>query len=239
MVRQLRLSHVRNAATHPARVRRHHQNLALPVANLHVSVHQNPAINAEKTRVVLSDGKARSIQHFTVTSYWHPDGTPMTSQKFLEMLFGELPSFFKEEDDLRELWSKPDTRAALLKGLEEKGFGASQLEEMQRIIDAQHSDLYDVLAYIRFASQPETREERAERAKARILSDYQPKYQTFLMFVLGHYIKVGVRELNTDKLYPLLKLKYQSIEDAKAVLGAPTEIGRAFTDFQKWLYVRG
>jgi type I restriction enzyme R subunit len=193
----------------------------------------------KKTRVVLSDGKARSIQHFTVTSYWHPDGTPMTSQKFLEMLFGELPSFFKEEDDLRELWSKPDTRAALLKGLEEKGFGASQLEEMQRIIDAQHSDLYDVLAYIRFASQPETREERAERAKARILSDYQPKYQTFLMFVLGHYIKVGVRELNTDKLYPLLKLKYQSIEDAKAVLGAPTEIGRAFTDFQKWLYVRG
>ena len=37
------------------------------------------------------------------------------------------------------------TRAKLLAGLAEKGFGAEQMGEMQRIIDAEKSDLFDVL----------------------------------------------------------------------------------------------
>ena len=48
----------------------------------------------------------------------------------MEMLFGHLPDFFKNEQELRELWSRPDTRAKLLEGLAEKGFGKAQLEEM-------------------------------------------------------------------------------------------------------------
>ena len=62
------------------------------------------------------------------------------------MLFGKLPEFFKNEEELRTLWSAPDTRAKLLQGLAEKGFGKDQLAEMQRIIDAEKSDLFDVLA---------------------------------------------------------------------------------------------
>src|SRR5215475_13045850 len=29
------------------------------------------------------------------TTFWHPDGTPMSAQQFMEMLFGKLPEFFK------------------------------------------------------------------------------------------------------------------------------------------------
>jgi type I restriction enzyme R subunit len=40
----------------------------------------------------------------------------------MEMLFGKLPEFFKDEAELRALWSAPDTRRKLLQGLGEKGF---------------------------------------------------------------------------------------------------------------------
>ena len=56
----------------------------------------------------------------------------MSAQQFMEMLFGKLPEFFKDEAELRALWSVPDTRRKLLQGLAEKGFGRDQLAEMQR-----------------------------------------------------------------------------------------------------------
>src|SRR5205814_1329150 len=97
----------------------------------------------QKIKVSLADSKARTIQHMLCTTFWHPDGTPMSAQQFMELLFGKLPEFFKNEDELRELWSAPDTRKLLLNGLEEKGFGHEQLVEMQKIIDAEKSDLFD------------------------------------------------------------------------------------------------
>jgi len=39
------------------------------------------------------------------TSFWQPDGRPMSAQQFLEALFGKLPEFFKDEEELRALWS--------------------------------------------------------------------------------------------------------------------------------------
>ena len=70
----------------------------------------------QKIKVKLADGKARTIQHMMVTTFWHPDGTPMSAQQFMEMLFGKLPEFFKDEAELRALWSAPDTRTKLLAG---------------------------------------------------------------------------------------------------------------------------
>jgi type I restriction enzyme R subunit len=53
------------------------------------------------------------------TTFWHPDGTPMSAQRFMEHLFGKLPEFFKDKAELRALWSVPDTRKLLLHGLAE------------------------------------------------------------------------------------------------------------------------
>jgi type I restriction enzyme R subunit len=150
---------------------------------------------------------------------------------------GKLPEFFKDEAELRALWSEPDTRKKLLQGLSEKGFGGDQLAEMQKIIDAEKSDLFDVLAHVAYALPPVTREERAARAKVVISTRFNSKQQIFLDFVLSHYVSVGVEELDQDKLTPLLRLKYHnSIADAVADLGRPDEIGRVFAGFQKHLY---
>ena len=197
----------------------------------------DPPPPRRRAKVKLADGKARSIQHMMVTSFWHPDGTPMSAQQFMEMLFGNLPEFFKNEEELRKLWSAPDTRARLLQGLAEKGFGHDQLAEMQKIIDAEKSDIFDVLAYVAYAQPPLTREVRAANAKVYINSQFNTKQQSFLDFVLSHYVTVGVEELDQTKLTPLLRLKYHdSIADAVADLGKPEEIGGVFSGFQKYLY---
>ncbi|MBN1461209.1 MAG: DEAD/DEAH box helicase family protein [Armatimonadetes bacterium] len=194
-----------------------------------------PTVKQERIKVKLADGKPRTFQHMMVTTFWHPDGTPVSAQQFMEMLFGRLPEFFRDEAELRAIWSVPDTRKKLLDGLAEKGFGHDQLAEMQRIIDAEKCDLFDVLAYVAYASPTITREERAEKAKVVISTHFNTKQQLFLDFVLSHYVKVGVEELAQEKLTPLLKLRYHdSIHDAVADLGE--DIGRAFIGFQKYLY---
>lgn len=198
---------------------------------------QRPCACKKKARIKLADGKSRAIQHMVVTSFWHPDGTPMSAQQFMEALFGKLPDFFRDEDELRAVWSASDTRKRLLEGLAEKGFGKDQLAEMQKIIDAENSDLFDVLAHVAYAMEPLTRAERADRAMAVISENFNARQKVFLDFVLSHYVAEGVEELDQSKLTPLLKLKYHdSIADAVADLGNPDEIGKVFSGFQRYLY---
>lgn len=190
-----------------------------------------------RIKVKLADGKARQIQHMMATSFWHPDGTPMSAAQFMEALFGKLPEFFRDEDELRRLWSAPDTRRRLLDGLAEKGFGRDQLAEMQKIIDAENSDIFDVLAFVAYAETPLSHEARAERAKAALPGHFNDKQRAFLTFVLAHYVSAGVDELDESKLGPLLKLRYNNaISDAFADLGAPDSVRGAFVGFQQYLY---
>jgi len=193
----------------------------------------------KKLKIKLADGKERTIQSMVSTTFWNADGKPMSAVEFLKLLFGALPEFFKNEDELRTIWSVPDTRKAFLLAIADKGFGKDALVEMQRIINAEQSDIYDVLAYVAFATQPLTRADRATTAKTAIHSTYSSKQEAFLDFVLTHYVQEGVDELDQAKLTPLLKLKYfNAIADAMADLGGPEKTRIIFCAFQKFLYQR-
>ncbi len=63
------------------------------------------------------------------------------------------------------------------------------------------------------------------------------KQQEFIDFVLSKYIETGVGELDQEKLPILLINKYQSLEDAKEVLGDVANISALFVNFQKHLYL--
>jgi type I restriction enzyme, R subunit len=190
-----------------------------------------------KLEVKLADGKARQIQSMAATTFWSADGTPMSAAQFLENLYGVLPEFFKNEDELRTLWSSPDTRKALLAGLAEKGFSKEPLLEMQRAIEAENSDLFDVLAYVAFAAAPETRSRRADQARTETHQHFNDRQQAFIDFVLAQYVRQGVEELDAEKLTPLLRLKYNNaISDAVADLGDAAQIRTMFTNFQRYLY---
>ena len=193
--------------------------------------------NQPKTmvKVRLSDGKVRQLQNMVQTTFWSPDGSQITSKEFLESLFGTLPQLFKSEDELREIWSKPDTRKKLLLQLEERGFAKPQLQEFQKVLSAENADLFDVLAYVAYESKIIDRGIRAEYAKETI-SGLSDKQQEFINFVLGQYVKEGVDELDMDKLTELLELKYMQMADAKKELGSIANIRESFVSFQPMLY---
>ncbi len=198
---------------------------------------QAPCVCKKKVKVQLRDGKEREIQHMIATSFWSVDGKPISAEEFLNNLFGELPNFFKSEEELRTLWSNPMTRKTLLERLDEAGFGKEELTTLQKLIDAEKSDLFDVLEYV-FNSdiKPISREERVEAAHETIFALLNDKQKEFIEFVLSEYIETGVEELDQEKLPILLTNKYHSLEDAKEVLGKIANISSLFIEFQKHLY---
>lgn len=193
----------------------------------------------EKLKIKLKDGKEREIQHMISTSFWDANGKPISSEEFLHNMFGDLPHFFKDEQDLRRIWSNPVTRKEFLNKLSEAGYGMDELYGLQKLVDAENSDLFDVLAYISFALEPISRTERVAKSKQLILSDLDEKQKEFLEFVLTKYIEIGVEELDEEELPKLLNLKYKAITDAINQLGDVDKIRKTFFGFQKTLYMNG
>jgi len=186
-------------------------------------------------KVKLADNKVREIDSMIKTSFWSPTGTPISAREFMEQLFGDLPSLFKSEEELRRLWVLPSTRKKLLEELNEKGYTNSQLEDLRKMVHGEDSDLYDVLNYVAYHKDLVPRLDRADKAKVQ-LGDYNPKQQDFLNFVLDQYVKEGVDELDDAKLPDLLELKYKAITDAKRELGNIKSIRNTFIGFQEHLY---
>ncbi len=198
-----------------------------------------PPDEPKQTLVIkLADGKERTFQHISGTTFWDASGKPISAQQFVEQLFGKLPELFANEDELRRIWSDPDTRKALVDGLAERGFAGEQLAQIRRMIDAEASDLFDVLRYIAFTKAPLKRAERADARRADILSHQDPRQTEFLEFVLSQYVAEGEGELESDKLPDLLSLKYGTPADAVRQLGNVGDIRQAFRGFQEDLYKR-
>lgn len=191
----------------------------------------------QKIRIELGEGKIREFEFVMTTTFWGPNGEQITVEQFLKNLFGELPSFYKNEADLRRIWSDPLTRSELLTKLSDQGFSLVDLGKIQELISATESDLYDVLAYISFAAPRKTREKRATGARQRVAMQFSDRTRDFIDFVLDHYVTEGVEELDPLKLPQLLELKYGGIQDALEEIGATADsVRNAFFEFQKYLY---
>jgi len=195
---------------------------------------ENPPI--KRLKIKLRDGKEREIQHMIATSFWSADGKPISSEQFLKNIFGDLPEFFNNEDELRKIWSNPVTRKEFLDKISELGYGKNELEILQKMIHAEDSDLFDVLSYVSFATKPITRKQRVDDTEQLIFKGVDEKSKEFLEFVLEKYIDRGVEELDEEKLPQLLNLKYQAIADAEKELGGVEKIREIFFNFQKTLY---
>ena len=200
-----------------------------------------PVIKREKVVIKLADGKERQFQHMTSKMFYSVDGMPMSLTEFIESLFNtlEMPELFKNEDELRALWSVPSTRMKLLKQLEEAGFPTSQLLDIQEIIDAKNSDLFDVLEFVKYALKPIARSTRAKVARSVIESNLEAKQLEFVDFLVSQYVESGVGELEESKLETLLEIKYQDVFHGVKVLGdgEPSKVRNLFLMFQKNLYL--
>jgi len=188
-----------------------------------------------KLVIRLADGKDRSIQYIAATTYWGPDGKPMTAQQFLERLYGDLSSLIMDEDALRKAWSAPESREHFLSVLEQRGYDPEKLGEMRRLIEAPDSDLFDVLAYIRFSTPPKTRSARAASANDDLESQHE-QMRAFLRAVLQAYAAKGEGELASRTLSDHLEARFGTLADAKQKLGDIATIRQAFIDIQRVLY---
>ena len=198
-----------------------------------------PCTCKNKVRIKLKGGKELEIQHTTQTMFWDASGKPMTSEQFLNNLFGEIPNLFKSEESLRQLWSKPKTRKELIEKLAAAGYGEEELNGLRKLIDAEKSDLFDVLEYV-FNSEikPITRAQRVAAAQATMFTLMDDKQKEFIEFVLSKYIEVGVGELDETKLPILLSSMFQSQEDGIQKLGGDVKkINNLFVEFQQYLYM--
>lgn len=198
---------------------------------------QRPCVCDKKVVIKLSDGKARTIKHISSALYWSPEGKPITAKEFVERMFSDLPQFFQDEEQLREIWSDPTTRDKLVDDLAEAGYDDDKFDSMKDLIDAKDSDVYDVLAFVAYAAETHSRAERIQSAKPSIAREFTNyKQQAFIDFILDKYLEDGVGELAARKMKSLLELKYNTISDASAELGSPVVIREIFIGFQKHLY---
>ncbi len=191
-----------------------------------------------KIRIKLRDGKERAILHSSETFFYDANGVPISVQQFIENLYGVMPNLFRNEAELREIWANPTTRKALLARLSELGYGIAELEALQKIVDAQDSDIFDVLAYISFTVPPVSRVERVDRTKNELYQGLNEREVEFLGFVLSKYEMRGSDEISEERLPTLLSLKYRSIDDAIQQLGGAQRIREHFFAFQKVLFTK-
>lgn len=197
---------------------------------------QWPCRCIKKVKIKLGKGREIEITSNVESTFLGPDGRPISAQEFLTILFGKLPNLFADEEELRKLWSNPLTRRTLLEKLDEAGLGKDEFAQIQKLIDAEQSDLFDVLEFLAYASKPLTREVRVGAAQKKIFALLDNDQKEFLEFVLTKYIETGVEELEQEKLPDLLELKYHAISDAAEKLGGVPKIRELFLGFQKHLY---
>ncbi len=191
----------------------------------------------EKIKINLSDGKTREIKHISSVMYWSSDGQPVSAHTFVSQMFKDLPTFFEDEDKLREIWSDPSTRQKLLDDLSEAGYDEEKLEGMKELIDAKDSDVFDVLAYVAYAAKTHTRLERAQAARPSIVEAFtDPKQLEFIDFILDKYVRDGDKELASSNIISMVELKYHSVPDAADQFGSVDVVRETFVDFQKYLY---
>ncbi|MBR5038771.1 MAG: DEAD/DEAH box helicase family protein [Prevotella sp.] len=189
----------------------------------------------EYLEIVLADQRVRKIKFVNSVMFWGADGKPVSTQDFIQEMFGQMPNFFSSSEDLHQIWADPETREALLDKMDEAGYGKEILQEIRKLIDAENSDLLDVLEYIAYATTPIERKERAKRLKGykEQLPDSQKQ---FVEYLINAYIQSGIEELRMDKLKTLLALKFGSITEGIDAMGGVEPSLKTFKDAQHHLY---
>jgi len=164
--------------------------------------------NKEKLEVKLADGRELKIINVEIR-YIDENGKPLSATEYLEKLIGKLPALYQSEEQLRALWANPDTREKLLTQLQDVGIDAEQLQTLQKMLQAQDSDIFDVLAHLSFTTPIVARTQRVayvEQTDSIITSIQNMTAKDFLEFVLEYYQQHGSEKLIRKHLGSLIKL---------------------------------
>ena len=189
-----------------------------------------------KLVVRLPNDTVRNITYVSATTYWSADGSSITAAEFLKQVFGDVSELISNEDELRNIWSDPENRQHLLSQLEDRGYDVDRLDDLQKLVDAPDSDLFDVLAYVLFSVPPKSRQERIERAEKEGLEGEEEEMKELLLGILRAYKEGGSSELAQGKLEGYLRARFGGVFEAGQRLGGIPNITSAFKKLQSVLY---
>lgn len=161
-----------------------------------------------KEKLIVKLDENREIKVIDIeTRYIDPEtGKLLSSKEFILKLAGNLPSFYKDEAQLRKIWSNPDTREDLLSHLANIGIWDEQLEDLTRIFEAKDSDIFDILAHLSFNSDILYRKERKQMAE-KLVETYENLWaREFLEFLLILYVRNGISDFRRDSLSSKIEL---------------------------------
>jgi type I restriction enzyme R subunit len=192
-----------------------------------------------KIVVELSNGRKLKVLDIE-TRYIDESGKPLTTKQFLEKLIGFIPDLYESEQQLRKIWSKPETREELLIRLADSGIDEEQLDCLKNIFEAENCDIFDILMHISYENDLITRRQRAIHTKEdqTFFSIYKNlQAQDFLRFVLERYEVDDIKELKRERLSALVELKnLGTTKDAANVFGGLQYLIDAFYKLQEHLY---
>lgn len=154
-------------------------------------------------------------------------------------LIGHLPELYHDEEQLRKIWSNPDTREELLKHLANIGIGEDQLTDLARMFEAEDSDIFDVLAHLSFNAEIKYRTERRQIAEKSLEQYESLQAKEFVDFLLTLYVNNGIRDFRRDGLSSKIALynRGTTAEIAK-VFGGNTKLRELYYEVQESLYVK-
>ncbi len=193
----------------------------------------------EPTLIVELDGN-REVRVIDIeTRYIDPEtGKLLSSRDFLMKLVDRLPMFYRDETQLRQIWSDPETREDLLTHLASIGIGADQLDDLTRMFEAENSDIFDVLAHLSYGTDIRYRTERRDIASS-ILDEYESlDARAFLEFLLTLYVRNGILEFRRDGLAAKVALFGRTPRDLATMFGSNTALREAYYKVQESLYVK-
>jgi type I restriction enzyme R subunit len=174
------------------------------------------------------------------TRYIGEDGRPLSATEFLEKLIGVLPDLYESEEQLREVWSNPDTRQELLESMQRYGFDEDSLNSLQKMFEADDSDIFDVLMHVSFNEKIIKRRKRVEavRKEKGYIDSYENEHaRELLLFILERYEKDGVQELKRDHMAELIQLKNSgTVRETSKYFGGVDKLKEAFYGLQHHLY---
>ena len=191
----------------------------------------------KKTVVV----KLSPRRHFSLQTRWTEKiqfgDELITMEEYIQRLFGQLPSFFEGDEDLRAKWSNPDTRQQLLELLEHSGFSVEKLEKMRSFMQMDECDMLDILEFLAYETTPIDRKRRAEVVRNDLMKKYSQQQQEFVDYILQLYVRNGFKELDRDKLVPMMEMKYHSLSDGlKDLKMSAQQAVQFYLQLQKELY---
>ena len=186
--------------------------------------------------IKLSNGRRLSLETTWEQKIFFGDEF-ISLDEYVKKLFGRIPEFFSDADDLREKWSNPETREQLLKTLDEAGFAEDKLNLLRNMLKLQKCDLLDVLEYIAYNSTPIERVKRVELVKKQYVDALNKEQREFDNLILEYYASNGFKELGSDKLKTFINIKFNSMRDAKERLNmSVADIREHYFELQRRLY---